>query len=135
MDWPLHCFKAYDIRGLANTEIDQIFATRLGRAIGTYLDCTTLAVGRDIRDSSPMLSEALIHGLTLAGVRVLDLGIVTTGCVYHACWTLPVDGGVMKTANHHWGNVNMKRIKKTNWKMIIFTKIGHVSIPFGISSK
>ena len=78
MDWPLHCFKAYDIRGLANTEIDQKFATRLGRAIGTYLDCTTLAVGRDIRDSSPLLSEALIHGLTLAGVRVLDLGIVTT---------------------------------------------------------
>ena len=100
MDWPLHCFKAYDIRGLANTEIDQKFATRLGRAIGTYLDCTTLAVGRDIRDSSPVLAEALIHGLTLAGVRVLDLGIVTTGCVYHACWTLPVDGGVMITASH-----------------------------------
>ncbi|MGB1818392.1 MAG: phosphomannomutase, partial [Candidatus Poseidoniaceae archaeon] len=68
--------------------------------MGTYLDCTTLAVGRDIRDSSPVLSEALIHGLTLAGVRVLDLGIVTTGCVYHACWTLPVDGGVMITASH-----------------------------------
>ena len=34
------------------------------------------------------------------GVRVLDLGIVSTGCLYHACWTLPVDGGIMVTASH-----------------------------------
>jgi phosphomannomutase/phosphoglucomutase len=39
-------------------------------------------------------------GLVDSGVRVLDLGIVSTGCLYHACWTLPVDGGVMVTASH-----------------------------------
>ena len=39
-------------------------------------------------------------GLADGGVRVLDLGIVSTGCVYHACWTLPVNGGVMVLASH-----------------------------------
>ena len=96
--WPEACFKAYDIRGLAygdgSGELTPNFAYRLGRALATYLQCESYAVGRDIRDSSPALTEQLIAGLADGGVRVLDLGIVSTGCVYHACWTLPVDGGV-----------------------------------------
>ncbi|MFQ3317670.1 MAG: phosphomannomutase, partial [Candidatus Poseidoniaceae archaeon] len=61
---------------------------------------STFAVGRDIRHSSPALADELMRGLVEGGVKVLDLGIVSTGCVYHACWTLPVDGGVMVTASH-----------------------------------
>ena len=103
-EWPVHCFKAYDIRGLANGdgtgELTPKFAYRLGRAMAKYLGCNSFAVGRDIRDSSPALTNELIRGLTQSGVQVLDLGIVSTGCVYHACWTLPVDGGVMVTASH-----------------------------------
>ncbi len=72
----------------------------MGRAIATYLECGSFAVGRDIRDSSPALARELMRGLCEGGVEVLDLGIVSTGCVYHACWTLPVDGGVMVTASH-----------------------------------
>jgi len=102
--WPEACFKAYDIRGLANGdgsgELTPAFAYRLGRAIATYLECGSFAVGRDIRDSSPALARELMRGLCEGGVEVLDLGIVSTGCVYHACWTLPVDGGVMVTASH-----------------------------------
>ena len=102
--WPEACFKAYDIRGLANGdgsgELTPDFAYRLGRAIATYLECGSFAVGRDIRDSSPALARELMRGLCEGGVEVLDLGIVSTGCVYHACWTLPVDGGVMVTASH-----------------------------------
>ena len=102
--WPEACFKAYDIRGHANGdgsgELTPAFAYRLGRAIATYLDCGSYAVGRDIRDSSPALASELMRGLSEGGVEVLDLGIVSTGCVYHACWTLPVDGGVMVTASH-----------------------------------
>ena len=102
--WPQHCFKAYDIRGNANGDgsgdITPQFALRLGKAMATYLKCKTFAVGRDIRDSSPALTENLIAGFVSAGVTVYDLGIVSTGCVYHACWTLPVDGGVMVTASH-----------------------------------
>ena len=103
-EWPVQCFKAYDIRGLANGdgtgELTPDFAYRLGRAMATYLECETFAVGRDIRDSSPAMTSELMRGLVDGGVKVLDLGIVSTGCVYHACWTLPVDGGVMVTASH-----------------------------------
>lgn len=102
--WPEACFKAYDIRGLASGdgsgELTPAFAYRLGGAIATYLECDSFAVGRDIRDSSPALATELMRGLSDSGVQVLDLGIVSTGCVYHACWTLPVDGGVMVTASH-----------------------------------
>ena len=99
-EWPESCFKAYDIRGLSGEELSDEFAYRLGRAIATYLDCESFAVGRDIRKSSPGYASNLIQGLVDSGVRVLDLGIVSTGCLYHACWTLPVDGGVMVTASH-----------------------------------
>ena len=98
-EWPVQCFKAYDIRGLAygdgTGELTPDFAYRLGRAMATYLECDTFAVGRDIRHSSPALANELMRGLVDGGVTVSDLGIVSTGCVYHACWTLPVDGGVM----------------------------------------
>ncbi len=100
MEWPRHCFKAYDIRGFSANEIDDNFAYRLGQAYATYLDCRTIAVGRDIRESSPGLTKNLIEGLMSSGVKVLDIGIVSTGCLYHACWTLPVDGGIMVTASH-----------------------------------
>ena len=99
-EWPVSCFKAYDIRGLSGDELNDEFAYRLGRALATYLECESYAVGRDIRESSPGYASNLIQGLVDSGVRVLDLGIVSTGCVYHACWTLPVDGGVMVTASH-----------------------------------
>ena len=99
-EWPVSCFKAYDIRGLSGDELSDEFAYRLGRALATYLECDSFAVGRDIRESSPGYTSNLIQGLVDSGVRVLDLGIVSTGCVYHACWTLPVDGGVMVTASH-----------------------------------
>ena len=103
-EWPVQCFKAYDIRGLSNGdgtgELTPVFAYRLGRAMATYLDCSTFAVGRDIRHSSPALADELMRGLVDGGVIVSDLGIVSTGCVYHACWTLPVDGGIMVTASH-----------------------------------
>ena len=99
-EWPEHCFKAYDIRGLAGQDLSDEFAYRLGRAMATYLECESFAVGRDIRDSSPGYAKNLIQGLVDSGVKVLDLGIVSTGCLYHACWTLPVDGGVMVTASH-----------------------------------
>ncbi len=80
-EWPESCFKAYDIRGLSGTELSDEFAYRLGRALATYLECDSYAVGRDIRESSPGYASNLIQGLVDSGVRVLDLGIVSTGCV------------------------------------------------------
>ena len=100
-EWALHCFKAYDIRGIAYDELDEKFAERLGKALGTFLDASNIAVGRDIRESSPSLHSAFVSGLTQAGVNVHDLGICTTGSLYHATSVLDVDGGVMITASHN----------------------------------
>ncbi|SVC97359.1 uncharacterized protein METZ01_LOCUS350213, partial [marine metagenome] len=98
--WPEHCFKAYDIRGIAGSELTEKFAHRLGLSLATYLDVDSMVVGRDIRNSSPELAIALMDGLSAGGVDVLDIGVVPTGCLYHAVWNLPVHGGVMVTASH-----------------------------------
>ena len=100
-DWAVETFKAYDIRGIAGTQLTPAFAERLGRALATFLDCKALAVGRDIRESGPALHAAFLAGLTDAGCDVHDLGICTTGALYHATASMAVDGGVMITASHN----------------------------------
>ena len=60
MEWPEHCFKAYDIRGLSGEELTDSFALRLGQAFATYLEGDAVAVGRDIRESSPGFASNLI---------------------------------------------------------------------------
>ena len=99
--WAVETFKAYDIRGIADRQLTEAFAERLGSAIVTYMSCESLAVGRDIRESGPQLHAAFLKGLTAAGCDVHDLGICTTGALYHATNALPVDGGVMITASHN----------------------------------
>ena len=100
-EWALETFKAYDIRGIAGSQLSVSFANRLGRALPTFLDCGALAVGRDIRESGPELHEAFVNGLMSAGCDVHDLGICTTGALYSATANLEVDGGVMITASHN----------------------------------
>ena len=94
-DWALETFKAYDIRGIAGSQLTPAFAERLGKAIPTFLGCKALAIGRDIRESGPDLHAAFVDGLISAGCDVHDLGICTTGALYSATANLEVDGGVM----------------------------------------
>ena len=94
-------FKAYDIRGLAHSELDAEFAERLGRALATHLDAKSVAVASDIRESGPELHDALLRGLNLSGADVLDLGITTTGVLYRATVDLPVDASIVITASHN----------------------------------
>ncbi len=94
-------FKAYDIRGIAGNPLTPEFAYRLGRSLATFLDCSALALARDIRQSGPSLHAEFIGGLLDSGVTVHDLGIMPTGALYHATVTLPVNGGVVITASHN----------------------------------
>ena len=74
-------FKAYDIRGIVGTTIDEGFAEHLGRAFGTVarkLGERAVVVGRDGRMSGPGLAAALLRGLVSTGLDVVDLGPVTT---------------------------------------------------------
>ena len=94
-------FKAYDIRGLAGSQLDAEFAHRLGSALVTHLDAKSIAVARDIRESGPELHQAFLQGITEAGADVIDLGITTTGVLYRATVDLSVDAAVAITASHN----------------------------------
>ena len=94
-------FKAYDIRGLAGSQLDAEFARRLGSALVAHVDAKLIAVARDIRESGPELHEAFLQGITEAGADVIDLGITTTGVLYRATVDLSVDAAVAITASHN----------------------------------
>ncbi len=94
-------FKAYDVRGRYPTEIDERFATKLGRAVARFLKARRIAVGRDVRKSAPSIAKALTEGLQTCGVEVIDLGLCTTPMTYFGVGTLELDGGIMVTASHN----------------------------------
>jgi phosphomannomutase len=94
-------FKAYDVRGLYPGELDEEGAYAIGRAYVEQFGPARIAVGRDMRLSSPTMAEALIAGATAAGAEVLDIGLVGTEMVYFAVGELGLDGGVMVTASHN----------------------------------
>jgi phosphomannomutase len=94
-------FKAYDVRGIYPTELDEDGAYRIGRAFVEQFEPRKIAVGRDMRVSSPAMAEALIRGAAEAGTDVLDLGMVGTEMVYFAVGELELDGGAAVTASHN----------------------------------
>jgi phosphomannomutase len=94
-------FKAYDVRGIYPTELDEDGACAIGRAYVEQFEPRRIAVGRDMRVSSPSMAAALIRGATEGGADVLDLGLVGTEMVYFAVGDLELDGGVAVTASHN----------------------------------
>jgi len=94
-------FKAYDVRGLYRTELDEEGAYAIGRAYVEQFETARIAVGRDMRLSSPTMARATIEGAADAGAEVLDLGLVGTEMTYFAVGELGLDGGIMVTASHN----------------------------------
>ena len=102
-------FREYDIRGVVDEDIDEAVVETIGKAYGTYmkkLGKDTVTIGHDCRLSSPPLSEAMIRGITSAGINVIDLGMVSTPMVYFSLFNLDVDGGVIITASHNPSQYN-----------------------------
>lgn len=93
-------FNKYDIRGVYGVELNDALAYRIGKACGLFFRSREIVVARDMRLSSPALSEALIQGLRDSGMGVLDLGLVDTPCLYFATGYLKVPG-IMVTASHN----------------------------------
>ena len=75
-------FKAYDVRGIHPTELDEDGAYRIGRAYVEHFRPGTIAVGRDMRLSSPSMAAAVVDGAADGGADVLDLGLVGTEMLY-----------------------------------------------------
>ena len=94
-------FKAYDVRGLYGTELDEDGARAIGWAYVEQFAPRKIAVGRDMRTSSPSRAAAVIEGAAGAGADVLDLGLVGTEMVYFAVGELGLDGGIAVTASHN----------------------------------
>jgi phosphomannomutase len=94
-------FKAYDVRGIYPDELDEAGAEAIGRAYVEQFEPRRMAVGRDMRLSSPAMQEALMRGAASAGADVVDLGLVGTEMVYFAVGSLGLEGGAMVTASHN----------------------------------
>ena len=100
------CFKAYDIRGQIPNELNADICYRVGNATGAFLNAKTMVVGRDMRLTSDEFADAVIRGLTDAGIEVLDIGLCGTEMVYFATAHLGADGGIMVTASHNPADYN-----------------------------
>jgi phosphomannomutase len=94
-------FKAYDIRGIYPSELDEEGAYAIGRAYVEHFEPRRIAVGHDMRLSSPAMAAATIRGAVDAGAQVYELGLVGTEMVYFAVGDLDLDGGIAVTASHN----------------------------------
>ncbi len=108
-------FREYDIRGNADRDLSNEFATDLGRAIGTFLKragAKRITLGRDCRVTSPRLHKSLLSGLASTGIAVIDVGIVATPVQYYSVFHFDTDGGVQITGSHNPGEDNGFKILK-----------------------
>src|SRR5215467_7192234 len=94
-------FKAYDVRGIYPDELDEEGAYAIGRAYVEQFEPRRIAVGHDMRLSSPSMSRAVIEGAADAGADVLDLGMIGTEMLYFGVSELGLDGGIAVTASHN----------------------------------
>ena len=94
-------FKAYDVRGIYPSELDEEGAYAIGRAYAEEFEPRRMAVGRDMRLSSPQIAKAAIEGAADGGAEVLDIGLAGTEMLYFAVGELGLDGGICVTASHN----------------------------------
>jgi phosphomannomutase len=110
---PPGIFKAYDVRGTYPDEINEDGARAIGAAFVAYLGAKHIAVGRDMRLSSPSLAAAFIEGATAQGADVVDYGMIPTDMLYFAVARGQHDGGVEVTASHNPKQYNgMKMVRQ-----------------------
>ncbi len=105
-------FKAYDIRGLYPGQIDAEVGRRVGRAFIDYLGARRIAVGHDMRASSPEIAGGFVRGVRSQGASVIDVGTVGTDMLYFAVASLNLEGGAIITASHNpkeWNGIKMVR--------------------------
>jgi phosphomannomutase len=101
MDLNPGIFKAYDVRGVYPGEVNEEAARAIGVAFVAYLKAKRIAVGRDMRLSSPALAAAFIDGATAQGADVVDYGMIATDMLYFAVAADGHDGGAQITASHN----------------------------------
>ncbi len=101
-----HIFRAYDIRGIADTDFDETGAEQIGLGYGTFIkkdnpDARKVVIGRDGRIHSEKFQKAFIKGVRKTGLDVIDAGLCTSPLVNFVICTYHLDGGVNITASHN----------------------------------
>ncbi len=109
----LTCFKAYDIRGEINVNIDDDVAYRVGRAVAQHFGAKTVVIGFDARETSPAFAQAAAQGVKDAGADVLDIGLAGTEEMYWAVSEFGACAGIEVTASHNPINYNGMKIVKS----------------------
>ena len=99
MNW--ESFRAYDIRGVYPTDLDEEAYYRIAKAYTFLFHPRTMVVGMDARESSPQLKKALTAGFVDAGVNVVDIGGITTDMLYYAVGSSDYSGGIVVSASHN----------------------------------
>jgi len=97
-------FRAYDIRGIAETDLNSQTVENIGRAYGTFMireGKKLVSVGRDVRLSSGRIRDALVKGILSTGIDVIDVGVVPTPLVYFSIVHFKTHGSVMVTGSHN----------------------------------
>ena len=103
-------FKAYDVRGIVPDQFDPDGAYRVARAFVEVFQAKNIAIGHDMRLSSPTLAEAAIRGATDGGANVAVLGEIGTEMLYFAVADGGLDGGIIVTASHNPAEYNGMKI-------------------------
>jgi len=102
-------FREYDIRGVVKKDLTPDVVKKIGHAYATFArgrGVKRITVGRDGRLTSPTLRDALVAGLTGAGIDVVDLGLCATPLLYFSLFHMEVDGGIMITGSHNAAEYN-----------------------------
>ena len=94
-------FKAYDIRGIYPSELNEDAAYLIGRAFARKANAGRITVGYDMRLSGPALKKAFINGITDEGVDVKDIGLIPVDAIYYCVGKLNDEAAVMITASHN----------------------------------
>ena len=114
----LTCFKAYDIRGEINVNIDEDIAYRIGRAVAQHFYAQSLVIGFDARKTSPSFAAAAAKGAIDTGCDVLDIGLVGTEEMYWAVTEFGACAGIEVTASHNPINYNGMKIIKSGSQLL-----------------
>ena len=109
-----NAFHAYDIRGIYNKDFNKEDVYKIGFFIPQLLNTKEIIVGRDGRNSSPEIHEALLKGITDSGANVYDIGLSTTPMVYFATANYGFKAGVQITASHNPKEYNGLKISREN---------------------
>lgn len=105
-------FRAYDIRGIAETDLTDEVVEKIGKAYGTLMQGKDIIVGMDNRNSSPRIKNTIIKALLSTGCNVMDIGVVTSPIFYFARHHYNTEGGIMITASHNPAEYNGLKIGK-----------------------